>query len=41
MDLNTFFASDGQNLFIDRMCAVLGITDTSRMKVVAVYAGSV
>jgi len=41
MDINAFFASDGITKFIDRMCAVLGITDTSRVKVVSVYSGSV
>lgn len=41
MDINLFFASDGQTKFIDRMCAVLGITDTSRVKIVAIFSGSV
>lgn len=41
MDINAFFAADGQTKFIDRMCAVLGITDTSRVKIVGVYSGSV
>lgn len=36
-----FFSIDGQTKFIDRMCALLGVTDTSRMKVVGVYNGSV
>ena len=30
MDINSFFANDGVTKFIDRMCAVLGIIDTSR-----------
>ena len=35
-----FFADNGVTLFIDRMCSVLGITDTSRLKIVGVYTGS-
>lgn len=41
MDINDFFAIDGQTKFIDRMCAVLGIVDTSRLKIVGIYNGSV
>lgn len=41
MDINSFFSSDGQTKFIDRMCAVLGITDTSRFKIVSINQGSV
>lgn len=41
MDINDFFAQDGQTKFIDRMCAVLGIEDTSRLKIVGIYNGSV
>ena len=41
MDINNFFAIDGQTKFIDRMCAVLGIVDTSRLKIVGIYNGSV
>lgn len=41
MDINTFYAVSGTTLFIDRVCSVLGITDTSRLKVVAIYNGSV
>lgn len=41
MDINDFFANDGQTKFIDRMCAVLGIVDTSRLKIVGIYNGSV
>jgi hypothetical protein len=40
MDINDFYESDGETLFIDRMAAVLGIT-TDRIKVVGVYEGSV
>lgn len=41
MDINTFFSVDGQTKFIDRMCAVLGIADTSRLKIVSIFSGSV
>lgn len=41
MDINDFFNNDGQTKFIDRMCAVLGIVDTSRLKIVGIYTGSV
>lgn len=41
MDINNFFAIDGETKFINRMCALLGIVDTSRLKVVGIYNGSV
>lgn len=41
MDINDFFSNDGKTKFIDRMCAVLGIVDTSRLKIVGIYNGSV
>lgn len=41
MDINDFFSQDGETKFIDRMCAVLKITDTSRLKIVGIYNGSV
>lgn len=41
MDINDFFIDDGQTKFIDRMCAILGIVDTSRLKIVGIYNGSV
>ncbi len=41
MDINDFYANDGQTKFIDRVCAVLGIVDTSRLKIVGIYNGSV
>lgn len=41
MDISTFFSVDGQTKFIDRMCSVLGITDTSRVKIVSIFSGSV
>lgn len=40
MDINQFYADDGVTKFINRMCALLQITDYSRVKVVGVYAGS-
>jgi hypothetical protein len=40
MDIGDFFNKDGQTKFIDRMCALLGITDISRVKVVGVLSGS-
>lgn len=41
MNIDDFFRVDGQTKFVDRMCAVLGIEDTSRLKVVGIYNGSV
>lgn len=41
INIDDFFANDGKTLFIDRMCAMLKINDTSRLKVVGVYSGSV
>lgn len=41
MNIDDFFRADGQTKFVDRMCAVLGIEDTSRLKVVGIYNGSV
>ena len=41
MDINDFFAMDGKTKFIDRICALLGIYDYSRVKVVGIYNGSV
>jgi hypothetical protein len=35
-----FFTNNGTGKFIDKMCAILGITDTSRLKIVGVYTGS-
>lgn len=40
MDINQFYADDGVTKFINRMCALLQINDTSRVKVVGVYSGS-
>jgi len=40
MDVNKFYDIDGQTKFIDRICAILNINDTSRLKVVGVYTGS-
>lgn len=41
MNINQFFAEDGVTRFINRMAALLQINDTSRIKVVGVYSGSV
>jgi hypothetical protein len=41
MDINDFFSNGGKSTkFIDRLCAVLEIKDTSRVKIVGVYSGS-
>lgn len=41
MSIDDFYAKNGTTLFIDRMAALLGIKDTSRIKIVGVYSGSV
>lgn len=41
MSIDDFYQMDGRTQFIDRMAALLGITDRSRIKVVGVYRGSV
>lgn len=41
MDINDFYAMDGENLFVNRIAAALNITDRSRVKIVGVYSGSV
>ena len=41
MSVDDFYKKDGETMFINRMCAALGITDFSRVKIVGVYAGSV
>ena len=41
MNINDFFRDDGQTRFINRMCALLSINDTSRVKIVGIYTGSV
>lgn len=41
MNINDFFRDDGVTRFINRMAALLKINDTSRIKVVGVYQGSV
>lgn len=41
MNISSFYAMDGVTLFINRMAALLQINDTSRIKVVGVYSGSV
>ena len=41
MDINDFYNLNGPTEFIDRMCALLGVVDTSRLKIVGIYNGSV
>lgn len=41
MNIDDFYKDDGVTKFINRLCALLKITDTSRVKVVGVWAGSV
>lgn len=41
MNIDDFFRDDGVTKFINRMCALLSINDTSRVKVVGIYTGSV
>ncbi len=41
MNINDFFKDDGVTRFINRMAALLRINDTSRIKVVGIYQGSV
>ena len=40
MDINDFFTAQGETKFVDRLCALLGITDTSRVKIVGIHTGS-
>lgn len=41
ISLADFFSNNGPTNFINRMAALLNITDTSRIKIVGVYSGSV
>lgn len=41
MNIDDFYKDDGVTKFINRLCALLQITDTSRVKVVGVWSGSV
>ena len=41
MSISEFYKIDGSTKFIDRMCALLSIKDTSRVKIVGIYSGSV
>lgn len=41
MDIDKFYEINGKDLFIDKMVALLGIDDRSRVKVVGIYRGSV
>ena len=41
MDINDFWRVDGPTRLVDRVCAVFGIADQSRVKIASVYTGSV
>jgi spore maturation protein SpmB len=41
MAASDFFSNNGVTRFINRMAALLQISDTSRIKVVGVYTGSI
>ena len=41
MSLEDFYGMDGKTKFIDRMAALLGLEDRSRIKIVGIYRGSV
>lgn len=41
MDINTFYSDNLSTKLIDRMCALLQISDMSRVKIVGIYNGSV
>lgn len=40
MNVNDFFNNNVLSSFISNLCALIGITDTSRVKVVGVFTGS-
>lgn len=40
MNVNDFFSIGGPTKYVDRMCALLAIRDTSRFKIVGIYQGS-
>lgn len=40
MNASDFFTNTAQSTFISNLCALLGITDTSRVKIVGVVSGS-
>ena len=41
MKINDFYRVDGKTRIIDRMCAIFGIKDQSRVKIVSIYTGSI
>jgi len=41
MNINDFFSSNGPTRLVDRMCAILHISDQSTVKIVGIYNGSV
>lgn len=40
MNINDFYSANGPTRLIDRMCAILQITDQSKVKIVGIYTGS-
>jgi hypothetical protein len=40
ININSFFSTNGPTRLVDNMCAILGITDQSQVKIVGIYAGS-
>jgi hypothetical protein len=40
MNINTFFSSNGPTRLVDRMCAILQISDQSQVKIVGIFNGS-
>ena len=41
MDINDFWRVNGPTRLVDRVCAVFGIVDQSRVKIASIYTGSV
>lgn len=41
MNINDFYSANGATRLVDRVCAIFGIVDQSRVKIVSVYTGSV
>ena len=41
LSIDEFYDIDGETKFIDRMCAILQVEDTSKLKIVGIYTGSV
>lgn len=41
MNIDDFYRANGATRLVDRVCALFGIVDQSRVKIVSVYTGSV